>query len=437
MKRVGVVCLVISCLVLLDCGGVLEPTPTPTPNPNPTPTPTPEPTPTPTPPPGWVLKYHETFDAAFDEPSEWVEDTYSDSGPYHVGPFDDNGEFFIERGGKDFKTALASFRSYRKSYKYGTDAWLTVELYGRDSDNDGIPESGGKFWSEDGRARLLSTRHYDGAIIRSTYPLPPRYRIELSISDIHFGGKHNGGWVDDNGHFNGYDEKTETGDPWRFTDGSTTALNAYHENGLYFLCIVDFANAAPHNNVLMHHHRKVVMDTDNNFDEWSYIYNPNTDQLEQDGSRYVSMIWLNGEDFGHDWVGNGLHSYIPQDGGKLLDGAYFADKYFDDETYLFVIERSLESYTLSVSGRFYYGGQRTYTHTKSFRTYPVVWHYNQTPQEYDIDSKDQIKTFNGKSYHTWPKDTGYPDYFLFGDPHINYYEGSARFDDLKLYVPAD
>jgi hypothetical protein len=42
----------------------------------------------------------------------------------------------------------------------------------------------------------------------------------------------------------------------------------------------------------------------------------------------------------------------------------------------------------------------------------------------------------GRSYETWPPDSSYPDHFFFGDPHINYYEGIAEFDDLKLYVPA-
>lgn len=33
------------------------------------------------------------------------------------------------------------------------------------------------------------------------------------------------------------------------------------------------------------------------------------------------------------------------------------------------------------------------------------------------------------------EDSAYPDYFLLGIPHINYYEGSAVIDDVKLFVP--
>ena len=39
----------------------------------------------------WELIYHETFDEPFNEPDEWVEDTYGEDSPYHVGPFDEDG----------------------------------------------------------------------------------------------------------------------------------------------------------------------------------------------------------------------------------------------------------------------------------------------------------------------------------------------------------
>ena len=29
------------------------------------------------------------------------------------------------------------------------------------------------------------------------------------------------------------------------------------------------------------------------------------------------------------------------------------------------------------------------------------------------------------------------DHFFFGDPHIHYAEGTAEFDDVKLYLPDD
>src|SRR6185503_13801751 len=116
----------------------------------------------------WRLVQRETFDAPFAEPKEWIEDRYGADSPYHVDAYDEDGAFFREHGGARFVEGLAAFRSFRKSYRYGEGGWLTVELYGRDSDRDGVPESGGRIKSEHGKARCVSSRHYDGAILRST-----------------------------------------------------------------------------------------------------------------------------------------------------------------------------------------------------------------------------------------------------------------------------
>lgn len=32
---------------------------------------------------------------------------------------------------------------------------------------------------------------------------------------------------------------------------------------------------------------------------------------------------------------------------------------------------------------------------------------------------------------------GWPEYFMFGDPHTNYYRGEVYYDDLRLEVPTD
>src|SRR5204863_6763967 len=142
--------------------------------------------------------------------------TYGDASPYHVDMFDEDGAFFVERGGETFTANLHRFRSFRRSSRYGEEGWLTVELYGRDSDNDGIPETGGQFVSDHGVARLISTRHYDGAILRSSEPLPARYRIEVTVGNIRFGGTRDGRWTYD-GKINGYDGD-EIADPWFFRD---------------------------------------------------------------------------------------------------------------------------------------------------------------------------------------------------------------------------
>lgn len=387
----------------------------------------------------WRRVHHETFDAPFASPP-WVEDTYGDTSPYHVDAFDEDGAFFTERGGAGFAANLAGFRSFRSASRYGEGGWLTVERYGRDSDRDGIPETGGRFESVGGAARLISTRHYDGAMIRSTEPLPARYRIEVTVANIAFGGARDGQWAY-GGKINGYDGD-ELADPWFFRDGNPAPRKAITQNGLYFLCITDYARPAPHNNVFIHHHRKVVMDTDHNesgpepgatvHGTWSKIWNPQTGRGEPDGSHYVSMLWLDGRNFGHDWFGNEFVSYTP---GGWQTGAVFTDKYLDGERYRFAIERDGERYTMSVTGRFHHGGVTTYRASRRFREPPVTWHYNQTAAEYVPAAHDEVRRFGGTEVHTWPAGSAYPDHFFFGDPHINFYEGTAEFDDLELYLP--
>lgn len=381
----------------------------------------------------WKLVRHETFDTPLREPASWVEDTYGAESPYHVDAFDEDGDFFIEHGKDTFLTGLKSFRSFRKSFTYGDDGWLTLELYGRDSDRDGVPETGGKFIAERGRAKLVSTRHYDGAIVRSTQALPARYRVEVTVSNIHFGGR-DGKSFRSGGSTNGYDGD-EIADPWRFSDRSPNPAPAITDNGVYFLCISDYARPAPHNNVFIHHHRKVVMDTDNNESDgrsWSKVWDPLAGRGVEEGSHYVSMIWLRGDDFGSEWTGNRFLSYTR---GGFREDETFVDQYLADEAYVFSIERDGEAFTMSASGRFARGGATSYRATRPMRGPPPIWHYNRAAEEYREPVFDQVKTYLGNAHHTWPSGSAYPEHFFFGDPHINFYEGSAEFDDLKLYLP--
>ena len=382
----------------------------------------------------WELVHVETFNSPIVEPTEWVEDTYGDTSQWNVDIFDEDGDFFRDQFGERFDTTFAKFRSFRKSFTYGEDGWLTFELYGRDEDKDGHPESGGKFINDNGKAKLICQRHTDAGIIRTTDELPEIYRIEVTVSNVNFGGDQNldGDW-NENGKFNGYDGD-ELASPWRMNWWKTEWLEAWHENGVYFACITDFANPAPHNNVFWHHHRKVVMDTDNNnYDgtSWSYVYNPNSYRFVEDGNMFTDLIWLNGENFGEDMTGNYFLSWTPAGWQTEEGNTNFADKYLPHETYTFMIERTPEYYTMSVSGKFYYGGETTYKASKKVDEYPVVWHYNRN-EPYD-GSKNQILTYNGKTINTWPANSYYPDYFFCGDPHINFYEGSAEFDDIKLW----
>src|SRR5699024_7055566 len=70
----------------------------------------------------------------------------------------------------------------------------------------------------------------------------------------------------------------------------------------------------------------------------------------------------------------------------------------------------------------------------------VVWHYNQSVDEYD-GSYNFTGTSEGDygSYEVeqWPEDSAYPDYFVIGDRHLNYYEGNAVIDNVSIYVPKE
>ena len=378
----------------------------------------------------WRLQYHETFDRMIIEPQEWEEDRYGDDSPYHVDVFDDDGAYFHTQLGLKFTEALKQFRSFRKSFTYGEDGWLTFELYGRDVNRDGKPESTGSFSNHEGKARLLSLRHTDAAIIRSTKELPASYRVEVTVSNIEFGGRPNGSWYH-NGMVNGYSGHEHAG-PWSVDEESGTPMPAIMENGVYFLAIADYHRPAPHNNVFIHHHRKVAMDSDSNLDGWSQVWNKEQQRFERDGAQYVAMLWFDGEQITSPVTGNPLVSYTA---AGWQQGTRFAERYLPGEAYTFTVTRHQNGYELAVSGKFFYGGQQTLKAFRKFEDAPVTWHYNQTPEQYQGGDRNQTFTYGTVDHHTWPAKSGYPDYFFFGDPHINYYRGSAEYDDIRLYLP--
>ena len=69
--------------------------------------------------------------------------------------------------------------------------------------------------------------------------------------------------------------------------------------------------------------------------------------------------------------------------------------------YAACVERNDTNFVLSVSGDFKWGGQQTYA-----GSIPIASVYQ---------AKD-----------------GIPDFFMFGDPHNNYYRGFVYYDDIRL-----
>lgn len=63
---------------------------------------------------------------------------------------------------------------------------------------------------------------------------------------------------------------------------------------------------------------------------------------------------------------------------------------------------------------------------------------NQTAEEYDGRFNTSLihKGPTGQyiTNDTWKKGSAYPDSFIIGDPHLNFYEGDAIIDDIRLYT---
>ncbi|MGZ6142200.1 MAG: hypothetical protein ACXWLM_02625, partial [Myxococcales bacterium] len=231
--------------------------------------------------------------------------------------------------------------------------------------------------------RLASPAHTDATVIRPSQPLPAKYRISLRVGFANFGDGKPG--------LNGYSTGTETAEPWHPYDAATG------QNGFYWLTILD-SMPRPHNNTWIHHHRKVVIDSDNNIPPWMEMWNGSSFSLN--GEQPIMMIALDGSQPVSDLYGPPFLSYSA--GSWQPSGDIRAvDSYLPNEWYTASIERADGKFTFEISGRFKYGGVRTYT-----------------------ASMGESAVFHATD--------GSPDWFMFGDPHNNYYEGFVYYDDVKL-----
>lgn len=98
-------------------------------------------------------------------------------------------------------------------------------------------------------------------------------------------------------------------------------------------------------------------------------------------------------------------------------------------------ERAAERSTSSRSRGPRVRRETTLTARRTFEGPAPVWHYNRRVEEGPRGRYNERRAYGEAAYNTWTADAAYPDVMLLGDPHINYYEGSARYDDLELWVP--
>ena len=423
--------------------------------------------------PAWTLVYAEDFSTPLNgDVVPWIWDG-------HAEPFDtivdDAGLWYRNDYGPAWTAALNSFSTYRKEFPAGQDGWLTISLSGRDWDRDGAIEAPPSITTETLNgvpvAVLNVPDHTGGAIIRSTRALPPRYRIEYTLTTLDFGGRRNGS-LEYDGRVNGYGAAgCKTQHPWgegsrtRGWSGDASApycewqdvrAGPYGYNGFHFLAIVDFPDPAPRNNHFWHYHRKVLMDAFSQHPDrigngsGGRVCDPaaNTYYAYRDGSFNVVNLWINGLPRWNpgrgSLVSNSQWFMTSCSAGRaephLSSAAELQPERMPYETYTFAIERSATGYTLETSGNFARIGRTTLRFHRPFVVDGVpIWHYNVTPGEYDGGfNADLVQddAWGGMTWpDQWPAGSAYPDYFLIGDPYTNAYEGRASLTDVRLYVP--
>lgn len=416
----------------------------------------------------WKLKYQEKLNKELPtDGADWVLDSYGDASPWHVDHLDDDGDFFKIKGGDDFFKQLNSFNLLRKQMQFGKDGWLTAEFAVRDYDKDGIPDTEATLRNVElkkgDHAAELKTSFDSGLIIRSTEVLPSEYRVEYVLRNIDFGGKRNDSFYYDD-KFNGYTmDQRKSNHPWKrsgeFTGDSNHTNKNFgditNENGYYFLSIMDYEKPAPHNNVFIHNHRKVGMDAYNTNATWASAYatcNPATGELykqlgDKSSNNAINGLFFAGDTFRDPSMGYNSFLFETECGSlsdtdteySIISNAEIQPELMPEESYKFAIERNKTGYVMEMTGNFKYIGKKTLRYEREFiQDGRPIWHYNNTPEEYDGQFNSTL-TFSGPhgsySVEQWPEGSAYPDNFVIGIPHINYYEGSAVIDEIKLFVP--
>lgn len=367
----------------------------------------------------WRVVFEETFRGVDSDAVAW-----STAAPSAASPLDDGGEFFRINGGTDFERGVASFTLHRKRLTFGRDGWLTAELAARDIGRRIPPRLKG--------GRINVPDHFGALIVRNTRPLPAQYRVEVDVDDIEFGG-----WGEKG---NGYSiVGAKTPHPWSWGPPPAQWPDIRGANGLYLLAIVDHDDPAPHNNVFIHTRRKVVMDLYNVTEGGFEACDPKTRTFTPGGRNTVNAFFA--------IPGTKLESraVMKTECGTIYGGREGRSPYVGaarllrGERYRFAIERSSGAYTLELAGRFKGIGKRTLRYTRAFVEDGVpIWHYNRAAGEYDGRSNERWRyegPHGAVEVDAWPAGSAYPDTFILGDPHLNFYEGSARVANLRLFEP--
>ncbi len=418
----------------------------------------------------WRVVKHETFSVGLHiDEAPWVKDPQGPGSPWHVDEFDDDGEAWTAMSGESFTRAMDTLAVYRKRVTFGRDGWLTAEVAAVDKNLDGEPDSEPglrQVPGQGGGAEIHEPSWDAGVVIRPTKPLPARYRVEVTLRGLDFGGRRDGRLRYD-GKVNGYRPRDcVTGYPWTFAGAEPgkercESADVKNQNGFYYLGILDYATPAPHGNPSIHNHRKVVMDGYNSVAPWSKVYgvcDPGSGDIKsvrKSNLTGVNALFVRGDLFreANNFLSNeyyfktecgefsGDGSWGPRHQYRdLLSAAELQTGELPGASYTFAVERDDAGYTLEMTGPFRNGGPRKLRYHHDFvEDGRPVWHYNQTAEEYggefDTSLEHTGPAGTATTEHTWPAGSAYPDSFIIGDPHLNYYEGTAVVDDIRLLVP--
>src|SRR5208283_4255173 len=118
----------------------------------------------------WRLEFEENFEQPI-EPIEGETAPWIKVAPEKMDPFDDDGSYFHAIGGRDFVEQLGSFDTYRRTFRFGKEGWLTAELSARDPDKQGRPKNPPSLTKAniggESVGLLREPDHHGGILIRS------------------------------------------------------------------------------------------------------------------------------------------------------------------------------------------------------------------------------------------------------------------------------
>ncbi len=356
---------------------------------------------------GWVLAYEETFDA----PGALALGAWSSAPIVDTDPFADDGSYFRAKG-------VRAPTTQRASTAIGKDGWLTLESASRTTVTPpaGLAQIASDPGNPANRAlRIRSVAHTDATIVRPTKALPKAYRVSVRVGFPSFGDGKPGE--------NGYDSGNETAEPW-------SPSSAVDQNGFYWLTILD-TPPRPHNNTWIHHHRKVVVDSDNHSPAWMQIWDGA--KFVDSGEHPIMMFAVDGRTpGGNERIGKPFLSYSAgawQPSGEIRA----VDAYKPHTWYTVTIARKDGRFTLSVEGDFAFGGRKKVEGTIDAAA-RCVFHQNRPGEPSGACTDTRSWPALGAQHPHWPADGAWDDWFMFGDPHENYYEGEVYYDDVRLEV---